>query len=244
MNIDRRCAGPTATELLTDISTRLPGDAHLRRFSLQQSEVIESPALRGAITHDTSRNEEMFVISAKAADSPRLKPGASPRRDVAGRAPDRHAELFLPESDFDAAAGALTRRLTQVISSKSDPAKPNDCQLIQNQPVRSTGKEPFERVTIRARLRCSWASLAPILHELESSTPLLFVDEMQVWKQSGYRAPGSDAVAAFLDVRFDVHGYLRDRAAPESSALHDDRRARATAFVRARDPFEEAGGRE
>lgn len=124
---------------------------------------------------------------------------------------------FLPENDFDAAAAGLIQRLSQVVSSKSDPANPNKCQLIQKQYTRSTEKEPFERVTIKARLRCDWESLAPILHELESTSPVLFIDEVQAWKQSGYRAPGTNAVESFLDVHFDVYGYIH-RAAPKAAA--------------------------
>lgn len=124
---------------------------------------------------------------------------------------------FLPETDFDAAAAGLIQRLSQVVTSKTDPQNANRCQLIQKQYTRSTEKEPFERVTIKARLRCDWETLAPILHELESTSPVLFIDEVQAWKQSGYRAPGANAVESFLDVHFDVYGYIH-RAATKPEA--------------------------
>ena len=114
---------------------------------------------------------------------------------------------FLPEGDFDAAAAGLTQRLKQIVSSHaSDPQR---CQIIMNQYSRPTEKELFERVAIRVRLRCSLEEFAPVLHDLESGSPMLFVDEVQVWKQTGYRAPGSNQVASYLDVQFTLSGYLR-----------------------------------
>ena len=122
---------------------------------------------------------------------------------------------FLPEHDFDAAAAGLIQRLSQVVSSHA--TDPNRCQLVQKQYTRSQEKEPFERVTIKARLRCDWESLAPILHELESTSPVLFIDEVTAWKQSSYRAPGANTVESFLDVHFDLYGYIH-RAAPKADA--------------------------
>jgi hypothetical protein len=44
------------------------------------------------------------------------------------------------------------------------------------------------------------------------------VDEVQIWKQTGYRAPGSNQVSSYLDVQFTLSGYLRKAVAPAPKA--------------------------
>lgn len=122
---------------------------------------------------------------------------------------------FLPENDFDAAASGLIQRLSAVVAAHA--ADPTRCQLVQKQYNRSTEKEPFERITIKARLRCDFEQFAPILHELETSNPVLFVDQVQVWRQTGYRAPGTNQVENYLDINFDLYGYIRKHAKAEST---------------------------
>jgi general secretion pathway protein M len=122
---------------------------------------------------------------------------------------------FLDELDFDSAAAGLTQRLKQVVTARARDAQ--SCQIIMNQYSRPTDKELFERVAIRVRLRCSLEEFAPILHDLESTQPVLFVDEVQIWKQTGYRAPGSNQVASYLDVQFTLSGYLRKRVAEKAA---------------------------
>jgi len=123
---------------------------------------------------------------------------------------------FLPEGDFDAAAAGLTQRLKQVVQNHARDA--NSCQIIMNQYARSTEKELYERVTIKVRLRCNLDEFAPALHELEAGSPILFVDDLQIWKQTGYRVPGTNQVTSYLDIRFDLFGYLRKAPTPETAA--------------------------
>lgn len=114
---------------------------------------------------------------------------------------------FLDETDFDSAAAGLTQRLKQIVGAHARDAQ--SCQIIMNQYSRPTEKELFERASIRVRLRCSLEEFAPILYDVESGSPMLFVDELQVWKQTGYRAPGSNQVTSYLDVQFTLSGYMR-----------------------------------
>ena len=118
---------------------------------------------------------------------------------------------FLTEGDFDSAAAGLTQRLKQIVGERQRDAQ--SCQIIMNQYSRPTEKELFERVAIRVRLRCSLEEFAPVLHALEGGSPMLFVDEVQIWKQTGYRAPGSTQVSSYLDIQFTLSGYLRKLAA-------------------------------
>jgi len=142
-----------------------------------------------------------------AAERPQIQKGLE---DV--NAFEQGNPAFLSEQDFDSAAAGLTQRLKQVVTGRARDAQ--SCQIIMNQYSRPTEKELFERVAIRVRLRCSLEEFAPVLHDLESTNPMLFVDEVQIWKQTGYRAPGSNQVASYLDVQFTLSGYLRKRVVP------------------------------
>jgi general secretion pathway protein M len=122
---------------------------------------------------------------------------------------------FLNETDFDSAAAGLTQRLKQIVGAHARDAQ--SCQIIMNQYSRPTEKELFERASIRVRLRCSLEEFAPILYDVESGSPMLFVDELQVWKQTGYRAPGSNQVTSYLDVQFTLSGYMRKPGAAKEA---------------------------
>lgn len=103
---DRRQAKPVVIELLRDVNQRLPDDTFLQRFTLtngevqiqglstdasklvpllQQSELIESPAVQGAIMPDASKKKEMFVISAKpkAKVPPKPETKGKPKTEAA-----------------------------------------------------------------------------------------------------------------------------------------------------------------
>jgi len=114
---------------------------------------------------------------------------------------------FLPEGDFDAAAAGLTQRLKQIVSSHaSDPQR---CQIIMNQYSRSTEPDPFERVVIKVRLRCDLEPFAGILYDLESASPMLFVEELAIFRQQGYLVPGQNKWSNYLDIRSALFGFIR-----------------------------------
>ena len=83
---ERRRQQPVVIELLHDVSARLPDDTYLSRFALnngdvqlqglsaeasklvpilQHSDLLDSPAVQGAITPDPRTKKEQFVIQAK-----------------------------------------------------------------------------------------------------------------------------------------------------------------------------------
>lgn len=114
---------------------------------------------------------------------------------------------FLPEADFDSAAAGLTQRLKSIVATHAtDPAR---CQIIMNQYAHSNDPERFERVTIKVRLRCDLEPFAGILYDLESASPVLFIDDLQVFRQQGYVQPGQNKISSYLDIRFDLFGYIR-----------------------------------
>jgi len=114
---------------------------------------------------------------------------------------------FLPEADFDSAAAGLTQRLKTIVATHdTDPAR---CQIIMNQYAHSNDPERFERVTIKVRLRCDLEPFAGMLYDLESASPVLFIDDLQVFRQQGYVRPGQNKISSYLDIRFDLFGYIR-----------------------------------
>lgn len=123
---------------------------------------------------------------------------------------------FLPENDFDAAAAALYSRLRALVEEKAQVAE--RCQIASHNPKRSGVEELYERVTITVHLRCDIDDFAAILHALESGKPLLFVDELNIYKQNAPSRPRRpipgamstiQGAGAHLDIRFDLYGYLR-----------------------------------
>ncbi len=129
------------------------------------------------------------------------------RRLAEVRATEASSAAFLPEADFDAAGAGLQQRVDQVVAEFARSAQ--TCQVLSKTPMRSNEKEPFERVVLTVRLRCSYEELAPILHRLESGQPMLFLEETQIARWAGYRDPQTGKQLSTLDVRFNVYGYLR-----------------------------------
>ena len=131
---------------------------------------------------------------------------------------------FLAEADFDAAAAGLIQRFKQVVASHvTDPAR---CQILTNSSSRNNQPERFERVTIKLRLRCDLEPFAGILYDLENDSPVLFVDDLQIFRQQGYIQPGRNKISTYLDIRLDLYGYIRQRADEQATAAQKPPRAR------------------
>lgn len=115
--------------------------------------------------------------------------------------------LFLDGNDFNQAAAEMSERLSQMVSTQAE----DSCQIVSRQPVRPRVQERFEKVTVNARMRCSVEDLQKILHTLESSVPLVIVDEMTVIKPRarGRNRNNQAAQQSSLDIRFNMSGYLR-----------------------------------
>lgn len=124
---------------------------------------------------------------------------------------------FLPGNDFDAAAAALFLRLKDLVAEHAEV--PERCVVASHNPKRSTTEEQYERVTISVHLRCDIDDFGEVLHALEGGKPLLFVDELNIYRQQGNQGraafvggrpqPASTGAAYSLDIRFDLYGYLR-----------------------------------
>lgn len=111
--------------------------------------------------------------------------------------------LFLEERDFNEAAAAMSERLGLAVDARAD----NSCQIVSRQPVRPRVQERYEKVTVNVRMRCGIDDVMSILHWLESSVPLIIVEEMTIVKPR-VRRRGNERDSGLLDVRFNMSGYL------------------------------------
>ena len=113
---------------------------------------------------------------------------------------------FLPEANKELASAGLVQRLQQVVTG----ASPNQsaCQITAQTPTDMPTQEPFPRVMVQVRLRCGMRELGAVLHALESGSPQLFIDNLDLLSRRSYLVSGPDGGGA-LDVSFDLYGYLK-----------------------------------
>jgi general secretion pathway protein M len=114
---------------------------------------------------------------------------------------------FLTEANFDLAASALIQRLQEQVNLLGAGER---CLVVSRTPFRNKSEEPFERVTVKVRMRCEMEHFVSVLHGLESGSPQLFVSELGITSRRGIAAPGQPPVG-YLDVAFDLYGYLRGK---------------------------------
>lgn len=113
---------------------------------------------------------------------------------------------FLPEASRELASAGLVQRLQSVVAAAS--ANPNNCQITAQTPTDMPTQEPFARVMVQVRLRCGMGELTAVLHALESGSPQLFIDNLDLLSRRSYLTNAGDG-ANGLDVSFDLYGYLK-----------------------------------
>ena len=116
---------------------------------------------------------------------------------------------FLPEATSELATAGLVQRLETVVAQASPGNR--GCAISNRSPLAApAGRERFAKVTVQVRMRCGNAELAAVLHALESESPRLFVDNLNILAQGFFFLPGQNrAQSGGLDVSFDLYGYLR-----------------------------------
>jgi general secretion pathway protein M len=147
----------------------------------------------------TLRNEEL-ALRMEIAQRPELERELARVREFEAGNPG-----FLPEANRQLATAALVQRLESVIGQASPQA--SRCQITARTPTESRTEEPFERATVQVRLRCGMAELGAALHALESGSPQLFVDNLDLLSRRSYLGTGQEGGA--MDVSFDLYGYLK-----------------------------------
>ena len=124
------------------------------------------------------------------------------------QAEQARAAGFLPESTAELATASLVQRLQTVVLEASPGNR--SCTISNRSPLEDARPGRFPRVTVQVRLRCGAGETAAVLHALESGTPRLFVDNLNILAQRYFFAPnrGGNQTGG-LDVSFDLYGYLR-----------------------------------
>ena len=153
---------------------------------------------------ESLRDEEQGLL-AEVAQAPELRLKLAQVREFESRNPG-----FLPEGSRELASAGLVQRLQQVVASASP--NQNACQITAQTPTDMPSREPFQRVMVQVRLRCGNSELAAVLYALESGSPQLFIDNLDLLSRRSYLAAGSEGSSG-LDVSFDLYGYLKSTSA-------------------------------
>lgn len=129
------------------------------------------------------------------------------QRLIAGIQQDRDtAAQYLPQSAPSLAAAELQQRVKAVVETVGGT-------LRSTQALPPTEEGNAVRVTVSAALTGDTESLQKILYVLESQTPLLFVDNLDVTARENRPRLPNGQLASYtrvqLNVQFEVSGYLR-----------------------------------
>lgn len=82
-------------------------------------------------------------------------------------------------------------------------------ELLSTQAANGQPGDGFAEVTVKVRMRGGIESLRQVLHALESSRPILVLDNVVIEPAAARRAPGSGTTGQELSISFDVSGYAR-----------------------------------
>ena len=114
---------------------------------------------------------------------------------------------FLVADTPELATAGLVQRLESVVSEVSPGNR--SCAISNRSPLRPDHGGPYVRVGVEVRLVCGTAELAGVLHALESGSPRLFVDNLDILAQRMYGAGGATPQdTGGVDANFDLSGYL------------------------------------
>ena len=126
---------------------------------------------------------------------------------------------FLTEASAELASAGLVQRLERAVAEASPGNR--SCAISNRSPLPVDAKDRFTRVAVQVRLRCGTPELAAVLYALESGTPRLFVNNLNVMAQRYQLSPSESGHG--LDVAFELAGYLRPSVAatPAPEEGHD-----------------------
>jgi general secretion pathway protein M len=125
---------------------------------------------------------------------------------------------FMAEGSTELATAALIQRLETAVQEASP--KNRSCAIQNRSPLTEPRKERFARAVVQVRLQCGTPELAVVLHSLESGSPRLFIDNLNITAQRFYFTPEQAPTGGGLDVSFDLYGYV----APAAGGPADARR--------------------
>ncbi|EKE75970.1 type II secretion system protein GspM [Gallaecimonas xiamenensis] len=109
--------------------------------------------------------------------------------------------LFLPETKAPLAAARLQRLLTKAVEAGSG-------QLVSTQTLTTTEQGGQPKVTLAVVLKGETGDLVALLHQLEQSRPLLFVDNLTVSAAPVPIRNDNRPAVPSLDIRFELTAYM------------------------------------
>lgn len=123
---------------------------------------------------------------------------------------------FMPEANVQLATAALVQRLESAVVEASPGNR--SCAITNRSPMTDARQDRFPRAAVQVRLNCGNPELTAVLHSLESGSPRLFVDNLNILAQR-FQFTGNQTSGGGLDVSFDLYGYLQ----PAPGAANADR---------------------
>ena len=139
-------------------------------------------------------NEEIGALQAQLGRFERVAAQREHYEELLRELQSRRADasLFLEGDDFNEAAAGMSEQLNRMIRTQTE----DTCQIVSRQPVRPRVEERFQRVTVNVRMRCHGEDLLQILYRLESESPMVLVDDLNVLRpRARRRTRDSDATA-------------------------------------------------
>ncbi len=122
---------------------------------------------------------------------------------------------FMPEPSVELATARLVQRLEEAARQASPDNR--SCAISDRSPLPADTSGRFVRVAVQARLRCGMAEWMQVLQALESGTPQLRVERLDILASAG--AEGSNG----LDVSFELSGFLRPGTVAATTEVSDAR---------------------
>ena len=156
--------------------------------------------------------ERDLRVRMELEQAPQVQTRLAEVQDIAARTPG-----FMEERSTELATAALIARLETAVVEASPGNR--SCAIRNRSPMSEPRQARFPRAVVQVRLHCGNPELAAVLHSLESGSPRLFVDNLNVLApRQVFAASGGGAQGAGLDITFDLYGYLRPSAAPARQA--------------------------
>ncbi len=154
-----------------------------------------------------------------------LSQAAQVRQALArAQAQQQRSAGFLPEASAELATAGLIKRLETVVSQAS-PGN-TACAISNRSPLSEPGSGRYARVAVTVRLRCGVQQTAAVLHALESGTPRLFVDNLNILARTYFAMADRQEQSGGVDVTFDLYGYLRPQPGQPRAQAEGDGGAR------------------
>jgi general secretion pathway protein M len=137
------------------------------------------------------------------------------KRLQALRAQSAHVPGFMSERSPELATAALVKRLETAVLEASPGNR--SCAIVNRSPISEARQQRFPRVIVQVRLRCGNPEFAAVLYSLESGSPRLFVDNLNVLTLESFNSSAAGGRGGSgLDVSFDLYGYLQPMPATPS----------------------------